>query len=249
MRKHPSAIVPQRWRLRESPGLQRALLLPHQRQQQRWYSGAWRYLAVLSVLVFIAPVALARMQPMTTAVRSQAPVARFHGAVAEPPLAVPSVTLTDEREETVRLTDYRGEVVLLYFGYTNCPDACPMALSTLARARGALEEDGERVRVLFITVDPERDTPERLASFVHRFDPTFAGLTGAPEALARVFQAFGVAAEKATHSDSTAAYDVAHASLTYVVDQQNRLRLAYPPTVNTADIAADVRILLGEDRK
>lgn len=200
--------------------------------------------AVLLLATVVA--ALLVLAPVVASLRSRAQVSAFRGAVAEPPLPVPTIALTNERGKTVRLTDYRGQVVVLYFGYTNCPDVCPLTLQTIARARQALGPEGEQVRVVLVTVDPERDTPERLASYLRLIDPSFSGLTGEAEALAEMYGAFGVLAEKEAPKPGVAGYTVAHSSVTFVIDRAGRVRLAYPVDLKADDVAADLRLLLRE---
>ncbi|MBI2322902.1 MAG: SCO family protein [Chloroflexi bacterium] len=206
-------------------------------------AGAMLFIALLVATVAAALVVAA---PMAASLRSRGQATTFRGAVAEPPVPVPSIALTNERGQTARLTDYRGQVVVLYFGYTSCPDVCPLTLQTIARARQALGRDGEQVRVLLITVDPERDTPERLASYLRLVDPTFGGLTGGADALGEMYAAFGVRAEKEPTRAGAAGYTVAHSSVTFVVDRIGRVRLAYPVDLQPDDVAADLRILLRE---
>jgi protein SCO1/2 len=173
-----------------------------------------------------------------------APAPVFHGAVIEPAQAVPNLPLLNNEGKYVHLTDFPGKLVVLYFGYTNCPDECPTTLLTLAEVRKDLGDHGQQVQVLLVTVDPERDTLERLGAFVQHFDPAFGGLTGTREVLRQLFQSFSVVTEQAAQPPRTEAYFVGHTSVTYVLDQQGRLRLAYPPTATPDEIAADLRLLL-----
>ncbi len=121
-----------------------------------------------------------------------------------------------------------------------------MTMTELARVRRALGADGERLRVFMVTVDPDRDTPERLGLYVRNIHPSFGGLTGTPEALAEMYQAFGVYAQKEGEGDSAAGYTIAHTALTYVVDGQGRLRLIYPLGLEEEDMVSDLRALLRE---
>lgn len=203
----------------------------------RWLASA------LLIAVLLAGIVLAA-RSLLGAGHGQA--LAWNGMVAEPALRVPATALTDQRGETVRLTDHQGRIVLVFFGYTNCPDVCPLSLQTMAQVRRLLGSDAEQVRFYLVTVDPERDTPERLAAYLRLIDPTFGGLTGEPVALAEVYAAFGVRAQKESYSESTAGYSVAHTSLIYAIDRSGRIRLAYPMGLGAEQIAADIRRLARE---
>jgi protein SCO1 len=132
--------------------------------------------------------------------------------------------LTDFNGGQRQLADFRGKVVAVFFGYTHCPDVCPTTLSELASARRKLGVDAGKVQVIFITADPERDTPDVLKLYVTAFDPTFIGLRGTPEQTAAVARAFKVIIQKNAGADANN-YTVDHSSGTYVYDTAGRLRL------------------------
>jgi protein SCO1 len=132
--------------------------------------------------------------------------------------------LTDFNGTQRQLADFRGKVVAVFFGYTHCPDVCPTTLSELASARRKLGADAGKVQVLFITADPERDTPDVLKQYVTAFDATFLGLRGTPEQTANVAKAFKVIIQKNVGADANN-YSVDHSSGTYVYDTTGRLRL------------------------
>jgi protein SCO1/2 len=150
--------------------------------------------------------------------------------------------LTDHNGKTRTLADFRGKVVVVFFGYTHCPDVCPTVLADLKVAREQLGEDGKRVQVLFVTVDPERDTQQLLAKYVPAFDPTFLGLYGDPAATVRVAKEFKVFYQKVpgTSPDN---YTVDHTSGSYVFDPQGRLRLFARPG-SVPNLVADLKTLL-----
>jgi len=152
------------------------------------------------------------------------------------------LTLTDHTGKTRTLADFRGKVVVVFFGYTHCPDVCPTTLAELKVAREQLGDDGKRVQVLFVTVDPERDTRELLANYVPAFDPSFLGLYGDAAATARVAKEFKVFYQKAP-GKTPGSYTVDHSSGSYVFDPQGRLRLLVRPG-NVSNLVADLRILL-----
>ena len=150
--------------------------------------------------------------------------------------------LMDHNGETRTLADFRGKVVVVFFGYTRCPDVCPTTLADLKVARDQLGEEGKRLQVLFVTVDPERDTRQLLASYVPAFDPSFLGLYGDAAATARVAKEFKVFYQKAP-GRTPDSYTVDHTSASYVFDPQGRLRLLVRPG-NVPNLVADLKTLL-----
>lgn len=154
-----------------------------------------------------------------------------------------SLELTDHTGRLRRLEDFRGKAVVLFFGFTHCPDVCPTTLAELSQAMKQLGPDAERVQVLFVTVDPERDTREALAKYVTAFDSRFLGLYGDAAATQRVAKEFKIYYEKRTTGES---YSVDHSGQSYVLDPQGRLRLLVRPERITADLPEDLRTLLKE---
>jgi len=128
---------------------------------------------------------------------------------------------------------------VLFFGYTHCPDVCPTTLAQTAQAMKALGPEADKVQVLFVTVDPERDTPEVLGKYVTAFDPRFLGLYGDADATRRAAKEFKIFYEKGSNGT------VDHSSQTYVLDPQGRLRLLVRPERLAEDLPADLRTLLG----
>ncbi len=143
------------------------------------------------------------------------------------------------------LADYRGKVVMLFFGYTNCPDECPATLAKMAQAVDRLGEDGKRVQGLFVTVDPARDTPAVLTQYVPAFHPTFVGLTGSEATIAATAKDFKVfsAAQK---TDNHGSYTVDHSSGIFVFDAQGRLRLFMGAKIWIDAMVHDLKLLLRE---
>lgn len=152
-----------------------------------------------------------------------------------------TLELTDQTGRPRRLEDWRGKVVVLFFGFTHCPDVCPTTLADLSQVMKQLGPDAERVQVLFVTVDPERDTPEVLGKYVGAFDPRFLGLYGDAAATQRAAREFKVFFEKRKSADG---YSVDHSGQTYVIDPQGRLRLFVRPERLGADLPDDLRTLL-----
>jgi protein SCO1/2 len=169
---------------------------------------------------------------------------REHGGALRLPQPAPDFALQTPDGAEFRLSQHRGAVVLVDFGYTFCPDVCPTALVELAQVRARLGEAGKRVQVVFVTIDPERDTPERLRSYTAAFDPSFIGLTGSPAHLAQVRQAYGVVAEKQVVSGTSAAYLMAHSAYVYVIDPQGQLQGLFPFGMAVEDMAAQLKRLL-----
>lgn len=152
-------------------------------------------------------------------------------------------SLADHSGTPRSLADYRGKAVALFFGYTHCPDVCPTNLAALANVMKLLGADADRVQVLFVTVDPARDTRELLAKYVPWFDPRFVGLSGdaaATAAVARDFKVFYTAQPPDAHGN----YAVDHTASTYLFDPQGRLRLLVQHGESAERIAADIRLLL-----
>jgi protein SCO1/2 len=152
--------------------------------------------------------------------------------------------LTDPDGKERTLADFRGKAVLVFFGFTQCPDVCPTALATAAEAKRLLGADGDRLQVIFVTIDPERDTPEVLRSYAAAFDPGFIGLYGDAERLERTAKDFKVFYNKVPTGSS---YTMDHTALTYAYDPQGRLRLALRHGQTAEQYAADLRRLLKSD--
>ncbi|MEO7743773.1 MAG: SCO family protein [Usitatibacter sp.] len=151
--------------------------------------------------------------------------------------------LTDHNGKPRTLADFRGKVVVVTFGFTHCPDVCPTMLADLAAAVKELGDDGARVQVLFVTVDPRRDKPELLREYVPAFHPAFLGLTGDDAALARVRKDFNVYAS-VREGRTPEAYTVDHSAQMFVFDAGGRIRLVIPQAMAPKLLASDLRILL-----
>jgi len=165
----------------------------------------------------------------------------LEAGVFSPPRAAPDFSLRGSDGNELKLSRFRGKVVILGFGFTSCTDVCPTTLETLARARVELGAEGEHVQVVYITVDPERDDAERLRSYLGSFDPTFIGGTGKAEELAAVRREYGIEASRKTIGSS---YAFAHSSYTYLIDRDGSLRALMPYGHGPLDYVHDVRILL-----
>lgn len=161
--------------------------------------------------------------------------------VFDPPRQAPDFTLQGSNGSELKMSAYRGKVVLLAFGYTSCPDVCPVTLSVLAAARKQLGALANDVQVIYVTVDPERDDAARMKKFLNIFDPTFVGGTGSPQALAAVRKEYGVDAKKVGAGPN---YGVAHSSFIYLIDRAGRIVALMPYGHPPEDFAHDARILL-----
>jgi protein SCO1/2 len=154
-----------------------------------------------------------------------------------------SLDLTDHTGKPRQLQDFRGKAVVLFFGFTHCPDVCPTTLAEISQALKQLGPDAERVQVVLVTVDPERDTKEALAKYVTAFDPRFLGMYGDMEATRRVAKDFKIYFEKRKTGDT---YSVDHSGQSYVIDPQGRLRLLVRHDRISTDLPADLKVILGE---
>ncbi len=161
-----------------------------------------------------------------------------------PETAMADFALEDHNGQPFKLSDQRGKVVVFFFGYTFCPDVCPLTLSTWKRVYDALQADAQQVKFVYVTVDPQRDTPEKLKTHLAVFSSDFTGLTGSPEALKEVYANFGVYAERVNIAASAAGYLMNHSTRMFVVDQNGVWRLLIDHDAPVEDVVHDIRLLL-----
>jgi protein SCO1/2 len=154
-----------------------------------------------------------------------------------------SLDLTDHTGKRRTLADFRGKVVVLFFGFTHCPDACPTTMLELAKVAKELGPDAQRLQVLFVTVDPERDTPEVLRQYVPSFNSAFLGLYGTAEETSRAAKEFKVYFQKQPQGGS---YTMDHSAGTFVIDSQGRLRLFGRYGAGAGPLVHDIRLLLAQ---
>jgi protein SCO1/2 len=152
--------------------------------------------------------------------------------------------IPDTEGKIRRIDDFKGQVTLVFFGFTRCPDVCPTTLMRLRQVRNALGGDAGKVQVLLVSVDPERDTPDRLGAYVKSFDESFIGLRPEPGDLERVIKAFHAIAVKVPTSGDD--YTIDHSATIYVYDRENQLRLIAQPTLEIDLFAADLKRLAQE---
>mgnify|MGYP003574604574 CR=1 FL=1 len=187
---------------------------------------------LIAGFALIALIAIPRLRPYT-----------FHGTVLQSSQPAPDFELTANHGQIVSLQDFEGKLVMLYFGYTFCPDVCPATLSELGGALDLLGKQANDIQVIMISVDPERDTPEMLAEYVTHFDPSFLGVTGSMEEIARVAALYGIFFEAHEGTEATG-YLVDHTATVMVVDQDGHLKLVFPFGTPAEDIAEDLSHIL-----
>jgi len=153
--------------------------------------------------------------------------------------------LTAAGNARVRLQDYRNQIVIVFFGYTSCPDVCPTSLYTLKHVMNKLGKDSEQVQVFMITVDPERDSAERLREYTQHFHPDFIGLTGTLNEITKVAKTYLTEFRKEPPTPD-GNYQVTHSAFFYLLDKQGQVRALHDPTSTPEKIAADVYSLLAE---
>ena len=183
---------------------------------------------LFSLLAFIAPVQAADA---------------LKAGVFDPPRVAPDFSLKGSHGGELKLGRYRGKVVALGFGFTNCEFVCPTTLSTLAKARKKLGRAADDLQVVYVTVDPERDTPQRMREYLTAFDASFIGATGTPAQLAHVRREYGIATLRKSGRDASH-YALDHSSSVYLIDRAGSLRAMSPYGSSADDIAHDVAILL-----
>ncbi len=172
----------------------------------------------------------------------------FNGTIVGDNTPAPNFTLVDETNKTFSLNDLHGQWVLLAYGYTSCPDVCPMTLGNLKQVKADLGALADQVRVVFVSVDPERDTTDVMNNYVHHFGADFKGLTGTPDQVAAAAQAYNVKYQKVA-SDSALKYTVSHSSFVYLIDPQFHWRITYPFGVKPEEIASDLKYLISNQKE
>lgn len=154
-------------------------------------------------------------------------------------------SLTDHNGQARTLADFKGKVVVIFFGYTQCPDVCPTSMSEMAQAKQLLGADGDKLQGLFVSVDPERDTPAIMKEYMGSFDPTFLALYAQPDKLPEVAKSFRIYYKKVDGKTPTS-YTMDHSAGSYVYDTQGRLRLYHRYGSGAPALAGDLKKLLAE---
>ena len=169
--------------------------------------------------------------------------ADYKGTTLVTPIPAPDFGLINAEGDTVSLSDFEDKIVLLYFGYSFCPDVCPATLSELGQVQRELDDAGENIQVVMVTVDPLRDTPQQLAEYVSHFHPTFIGLSGEREAIDAAGEGYGVFYE--IHEGTPASgYLVDHTARVFVVDPQGMYQLSFGFGTPVDDIVHDLRLMM-----
>ena len=198
---------------------------------KRLPSWFWVVAAIVGALLFVV-VGFFLLRPY-----------QYHGLLLESPKPAADFTLAGAGGKEVKLSDYRGKLVVLYYGYTFCPDVCPTTLAEVTKAVRALGKKAEDVQVIMVTVDPERDTPERLAEYMAFFNPSFVGLSGTPDQIAEAATPFGIYYQK-NEGTPASGYLVDHTATVNVLDREGRMRLVWPFGTEGDAMAADLKQML-----
>jgi protein SCO1/2 len=167
-----------------------------------------------------------------------APRPAFHNEVIDPPVAAAEIKMIDHTGKPFQLSNERGKVVLVTFGFVNCPEECPLTMAHIKLALDKLGDQAAKVQVVLVSTDPMRDTPQAMGNFLGAFNSSFVGIPGKPEELAKIYQEYGVVVLDGGET---------HSSYTYVIDQNGNLRLTFLPDTEPDDIAADLETLLAQD--
>jgi protein SCO1/2 len=163
----------------------------------------------------------------------------------DPPRLAPDFALQGSNGAPIKMSQFRGKVVALAFGFTYCPRICPVTLANLTKVAASLDATATaNFQVVFVTVDPDRDSPARMREFLDFFNPKFLGATGTAEQLEAVQKAYGIMARRALSENKKLGYEVHHSSFIYLIDQEGQLRLLVPFGKPPEDVAHDVRLLL-----
>ena len=172
----------------------------------------------------------------------------FRGTLyGEPFPSAAEIELTKADGSIFRLSDQRGKVVLLFFGYTSCPDVCPTTLAEMKLVMDKLESDAEQVQVVFVSVDPDRDTPEKIQTYVEHFNPTFLGLSGSLSELEPIWSSYSITRE-AVESDSALGVIINHTARLFLVDPQGQMHLSFAYQTPVDDIVHDIRLILDQEK-
>jgi protein SCO1 len=185
----------------------------------------WVGLAIVAALGLVTGIWFFRLKPA------------LHGAVIDPPLPAAEIQMQDFNGKPFTMSGLRGKVAILYFGYTNCPDECPLTMAHLKQAMDLLGGQAKDVQIVMISTDPMRDTAQAMKDFLGKFDPSFIGLVGTQEQLTKVWKDYGVTVENGGET---------HSFFVYVIDRAGNFRETFLPDSLPSDEAADIRLLLSE---
>ena len=161
----------------------------------------------------------------------------FKGETVEPVAAAPEIRLPDQNGNPFQLSAQRGRLVLVFFGFTNCVEECPLTMAHLKQSLEILGDQAGDVQVVLVSTDPVRDTPSVLRDYLSKFNPAFLGVTGPFDSMSKIWSDYDVTVLDGGET---------HSSLTYVIDKQGNIRLHFDPDMSPENIAADLKILLAE---
>lgn len=195
---------------------------------------------LLTMMLAFAGFAFAQSAPKPAAKTGAEPVLK--AGVLSPVMTAPAIKLQGTDGQPIDLARYKGKVVLLAFGFSNCGEVCPITLATLAGARKKLGNDAANVQVVYVTVDPERDTPAQMKKYLASFDPTFVGGVGTRAEIDAAQKSYGISSSKHVNPDGS--YTIGHSSSIYMIDRAGGLRAVMPYGHPVDDFVHDLRILL-----
>lgn len=169
----------------------------------------------------------------------------LRGAVIDPPRTLDDFSLDSTSGETFKLSEHRGQTILLYFGYRTCPDFCPTTFAELLHVYKDLKEPADKLKIVFVTVDPERDDLANLTLYTQAFHKDFIGLRGEGDSLKQVMNTFGITATKRQVGDSPLSYLVDHTASVFLIAPDGTLQVQFLYGTNYRDILHDVRLVMG----
>lgn len=222
------------------------------RTRRRYLIPALSLVATLAAAgAFYAALSARSGSGFMPAFRQDSGATAFEGFAVSPPRPAPDIDMTAHTGQPFHLADVRGQAVLVFFGYTYCPDICPTTLARVSAALRELGDDAERVTMVFVTVDPKRDTLEGLARYLGNFSPRILGVRGDEATIASTARSYGVnysvdAPEGATPDPKN--YTISHSGYIFLIDPAGQLRAAFAGQVLPEEIAHDVRLVLDEAR-
>lgn len=200
----------------------------------------------IAVCIMVCAAALLTACSPFEALFAPTPTAEPRGVTLDPPREMPNFTLTDTDGNLRQLYDFRGKAMLVFFGYTHCPDVCPFSLADFRVVKEELGDLADHVSFVMVSVDGSRDTPEALRAYVKAFDPDFIGLTGSEVEVRKIGINYGVHFEKQTPEGTAAAYLVAHTSYSYFLDAEGKWQIVFPFKTPPVSVAADIRQFLSK---
>ncbi len=192
----------------------------------------WIWIGLIILLAAIGFVSVVFARPYS-----------FHGSVYQPPMAAPDFSLQNTDGQLFQLSKQRGQLILLFFGYTNCPDECPATLAVVKQVFANLGSQSSRVDFVFITVDPQRDNSTQIRSFLAKYNASFIGLAGSTAELTPVWRAYGVYQQPPINS-TVPQYQITHSTQLYLIDPQGQLRMTYNLDTTVDEISQDIQHIL-----